>query len=431
MSSKNVNSFSTIDTVNTYSNSSLLGIVSGNLTRLTSGNLVLNKVNASNLIYNTGNQIKAGSLVIGNTIVDASYPYTLSLQSNTPETWLEILNHSGANQGVFFGITNNNFEQWNSQAGDILFLTSENPMDGTERLRIKNNGKVGIGTSAPSEKLQVVGNIIANNLVYNTGNQNISGIKTFVNPVNAPNLIYNTGNYNTAFGYAALTGNTIGGYNTAVGNQALQNNTEGGANTAVGEQALRDNKTQNSNTAIGAGAMLLNVSGQQNTAVGDSALQGNISGSYNVAIGQNASRKSTVGVNTSVGQSALYENIDGSNNTAIGKSALQNYTKSDSTAVGHYALASSNPSVLNPNTAVGSFALTSASTAVLNTAIGADALKNHQIGNNNTAIGHASQFNNSTSTYNTSIGSQSLHPDAIALSTLIARAVLPSNLANC
>ena len=56
MSSKNVNSFSTIDTINTYSNSSLLGIVSGNLTRLTSGNLVLNKVNASNLIYNTGNQ---------------------------------------------------------------------------------------------------------------------------------------------------------------------------------------------------------------------------------------------------------------------------------------------------------------------------------------------------------------------------------------
>jgi hypothetical protein len=60
MSSKNVNSFSTIDTINTYSNSSLLGIVSGNLTRLTSGNLVLNQVNASNLVYNTGNQTISG-----------------------------------------------------------------------------------------------------------------------------------------------------------------------------------------------------------------------------------------------------------------------------------------------------------------------------------------------------------------------------------
>ena len=60
MSSKNVNSFSTIGTIDTYSNSSLLGIVSGNLTRLTSGNLVLNQVNASNLIYNTGNQNISG-----------------------------------------------------------------------------------------------------------------------------------------------------------------------------------------------------------------------------------------------------------------------------------------------------------------------------------------------------------------------------------
>ena len=134
---------------------------------------------SSNIIFTTGNQIKSGRLIIGDTIVDASYPYTLSLQSNTPETWLEILNHSGANQGVFFGIDDNNFEQWNSQAGDILFVTSENPMDGIERLRIKNDGKVGIGTSAPSEKLQVIGNIIANNLVYNTGDQIVSGIKTF------------------------------------------------------------------------------------------------------------------------------------------------------------------------------------------------------------------------------------------------------------
>ena len=134
---------------------------------------------SSNIIFTTGNQIKSGRLAIGDAIVDSSYPYTLSLQSNTPETWLEILNHSGANQGVFFGIAGNNFEQWNSQAGDILFVTSENPMDGTERLRIKNNGKVGIGTSSPSEKLEVAGNIIANNLVYNTGNQTVSGAKTF------------------------------------------------------------------------------------------------------------------------------------------------------------------------------------------------------------------------------------------------------------
>lgn len=179
MSSKNVNSFSTIDTINTYSNSSLLGIVSGNLTRLTSGNLVLNKVNASNLIYNTGNQNISGRLVIGDTIVDASYPYTLSLQSNNQDTFLEILNSGGAGKGAFFGMNEDKFELYNWQGGDIIFITAENPSQGIDRLAIKNNGNIGIGTNIPSEKLEVDGNILANNLVYNTGNQTISGVKTF------------------------------------------------------------------------------------------------------------------------------------------------------------------------------------------------------------------------------------------------------------
>ena len=38
--------------------------------------------------------------------------------------------------------------------------------------------------------------IVGNNLVYNTGNQTISGAKTFVAGISAPNLIYNTGNQN-------------------------------------------------------------------------------------------------------------------------------------------------------------------------------------------------------------------------------------------
>lgn len=233
MSSKNVNSFSTIGIIDTYSNSSLLGIVSGNLTRLTSGNLVLNQVNASNLIYNTGNQIKSGRLVIGDTTVDASYPYTLSLQTNSSSTFLEILNNGGANKGVFFGIAGNDFEQYNWQGGDIRFFTSENPSDGTERLIIKNDGKVGIGTSALSEKLQVAGNIKAsganfnyrptvngtgvllsgeasaivlpNTLVYTTGDQTISGIKTFIAPITAPNLVYTSGDQ-TISGNKIFTG---------------------------------------------------------------------------------------------------------------------------------------------------------------------------------------------------------------------------------
>ena len=48
-----------------------------------------------------------------------------------------------------------------------------------EKMRVQADGKVGIGTNEPSEKLEVVGNIIANNLVYNTSDQNIDGTKNF------------------------------------------------------------------------------------------------------------------------------------------------------------------------------------------------------------------------------------------------------------
>ena len=120
------------------------------------------------ILYTTGNQIKSGRLTIGDTIVDSNYPYTLSLQSNNNNTWLEILNNSGAHKGVFFGIEGNNFEQYNWQGGDITFFTAENAEAGYARLIIKNDGKVGIGTNSPSEKLDVSGNIKASGATFNT-----------------------------------------------------------------------------------------------------------------------------------------------------------------------------------------------------------------------------------------------------------------------
>ena len=70
---------------------------------------------------------------------------------------------------------------------------------------------IGIGTNTPSEKLEVAGNIIANNLVYNTGNQTISGNKTFdVAPVVSGNPFI-TGNlslYATTTNLAS-TGSTL------------------------------------------------------------------------------------------------------------------------------------------------------------------------------------------------------------------------------
>jgi outer membrane murein-binding lipoprotein Lpp len=163
------------------------------------------------ILYTTGNQIKSGRLIIGDTIVNPNSPYTLSLQTNYQDTFLEILNNGGSDKGGFVGMNGSDFELYNWQGGDIVFFTAENPSSGYDRLYIKNNGNIGIGTNIPSEKLQVVGNILANNLVYNTGNQTISGTKTFdIAPVVSGNILI-TGNlslYATAINLAT-TGSTL------------------------------------------------------------------------------------------------------------------------------------------------------------------------------------------------------------------------------
>jgi len=129
------------------------------------------------ILYTTGNQIKSGRLIIGDTIVDPNSPYTLSLQTNYQDTFLEILNSGGSGEGVFVGINRNDFEQYNWQGGDIVFFTAENVSDGVARLTIKNDGKVGIGTSSPSEKLEVVGNIkVTNSGFFNSGIQVGTGV---------------------------------------------------------------------------------------------------------------------------------------------------------------------------------------------------------------------------------------------------------------
>jgi hypothetical protein len=67
----------------------------------------------------------------------------------------------------------------------LSFVAGSNAADRQERLTVKSNGNIGIGTITPNERLTVSGNISAsgnvsaNNLVYNTGNQTISGVKDF------------------------------------------------------------------------------------------------------------------------------------------------------------------------------------------------------------------------------------------------------------
>jgi hypothetical protein len=102
---------------------------------------------------------------------------------------ITVLGSTSASAGVVLGSpadTFGSYLSWNHD-NNALKLSTAKPSgfiqlltnDEVEALRITSGANVGIGTTSPSEKLQVVGNILANNLVYNTGNQTISGIKTF------------------------------------------------------------------------------------------------------------------------------------------------------------------------------------------------------------------------------------------------------------
>ena len=111
-----------------------------------------------------------------------------------------------------------------------------------------------------------------------------------------------------------------------------------------------------------------------NTAIGVGALQSNTSGNRNVA----------------VGQSALMQNTEGEWNTAVGNNAME----SNTTGWG--------------NTVVGRDALNKNTTGSINVAVGRGSLNENTTGGQNTAVGDVSLFNNTTGYLNVALGSQSM-----------------------
>lgn len=187
---------------------------------ITNGNVILtNPVSAPNLVYNTGNQNISGNksfygdvLLSGNnnrigksqylsTTVDHLYiknsndtimldgeEYTLYSNDNLPSVYFggrELY----ANNGISIN--------WNQR-----YLANQNEIP----VLTWTGDNIGIGTNNPSEKLQVIGNVLGNNLIYNTGNQTISGVKTFLDNISL-------GDINAANGSITFADSANGYYN--------------------------------------------------------------------------------------------------------------------------------------------------------------------------------------------------------------------------
>jgi trimeric autotransporter adhesin len=281
------------------------------------------------------------------------------------------------------------------------------------------SGNIGIGSSNPSEKLHVVGNIKIENgkLDFNNsknsviigGNAGLSNAGDFnVFAGNESGRSNTTGFYNVFLGSFSGNKNTSGNYNTATGFGSFENNTTGSSNTGLGFFALNKNTTGMENVATGFGALEKNTTGSSNTGLGFYALNQNTSGTANAATGYGALEKNTTGSsNIALGFYALNKNTTGAENAATGYGALENNTTAfRNTATGFYALNKNTTGV--KNVAIGYKSLQNNITANYNTAIGTEAMVLNTEGEENTVLGAFSMQNNTTGDYNAAIGLSAL-----------------------
>ena len=165
-----------------------------------------------------------------------------------------------------------------------------------------NGTNVGIGTTSPTRKFHVVGDVNINGHTAGRGAGDISS--------------------NVTFGSQALFGNTTGNENVAIGDRAMFTNSTGSGNVAMGIIAMYFNTTGSANVAIGGDALSKITTGSSNTALGVSAGTSINSGSANqtsnnsIYLGRDA-RPSADG-NTNEVVIGYQGRGNGSNTTTIG-----------------------------------------------------------------------------------------------------------------
>jgi hypothetical protein len=143
---------------------------------------------------------------------------------------------------------------WKINGGDIYF----------------NTGKVGIGTNAPSLKLETTEDVSFNGVRVGRGNGNQSS--------------------NIVIGSNSLKDNTTGTSNIAIGNYNLRENLDGYGNTSIGLGSLSRSTSGSKNTSVGLESLNQNIWGNENTAIGYNAGWSSNNGSGNVFIGYEAGK---------------------------------------------------------------------------------------------------------------------------------------------
>ena len=225
---------------------------------------------------------------------------------------------------------------------------------------------MGIGTSSPVAKLDIIGNVKITDGTQGSGKiltSDANGLASWQTPgsggssqwTSAGNNIYNNntgnvgiGNSNPSYkleltGTSSIADRTLGinafpmlyladqvslNGSLALGNGLRKltpgQSGEGKYNTAIGMDALEGNLTGNNNLGLGFQSLYLNTSGSNNTAVGVYALESNTVGSNNTAVGKYSLDKTIGGGgnlgsnNAALGFKAGYDVTTGAKNIFLG-----------------------------------------------------------------------------------------------------------------
>jgi hypothetical protein len=479
----NPNSIATVESGNAAGYLSVLssgetGLLFGANGNSTNGAIVYNMPAVPDgMVFRTNGN--ANRMVISSAGNIGLGPFVPSLPLQFPNSVgdkLGLWGGSGIHYGL--GIQNNLLQIHTDQSiSDVAFGYGSSAAF-TETMRIKGNGRVGIGTSAPNARMEMTASNAA--APANTDGLLIPKINAFpaVNPTGSQNgmLVFLTttvgafqpgfyfwnnattswkgigsGGTPTDWGLSGNTGtsaatNFIG---TGDDNDLVfkRNNVRAGIigtnNTSFGKGSLNPAVTGINNTAIGSNALLAETTGFRNTAIGASAMASQTIGSYNTAVGTSALINSTSGgSNTAIGDGSMSGLIGGTFNVGVGNNTLSATTEGDgNTALGHRAMFVN--TLGNQNTAIGMNALynnqasgivgvgmeaaAANTTGLYNTAIGSYSLRNTTTGGYNTATGYNALFNN-TGSYNTALGVNALVSNTSASSvTAVGFGTLYSN----
>jgi hypothetical protein len=252
-----------------------------------------------------------------------------------------------------------------SSGAGIIFRTAPAFGGEEDRVSIDPNGNVGIGTSSPSAKLDVAGNVNASTQ-YNIGGSRVLTVTGDLVPnsntfagvgagaLTTPSANNASGHFNSFFGNSAGASNTFGASNSFFGNAAGLSNT-GSSNSFFGASAGLINGTGSANSFFGSYAGQANNTGGNNSFFGTGAGQNNRTGGDNSFFGFAAGTNNMNGVNNSFfGNFAGFSNETGNSNTFLGAFSNGAAGITNATAIGANAeVIQSNSLVLGDNVNVG------------------------------------------------------------------------------